>query len=172
MTAVSILFCSSAQARTYYVRVGGSNSASGLSWSTAWATPSYTNGRIAAGDTVLFGAGRWLNSQIVAPSGGASSRRTVYACSTLTVATKNSAIISGAEPVTNWTAHSGNIWRAPWSGWRRPPGRTRPARHGPRRAVRAADEPPLALWRRRLRAAGRRRGVERSRRSPSLCPSS
>lgn len=116
LAVLHIAFSSSADARTYYVRVGGNNSSSGLSWSAAWATPNYTNGRIVAGDTVLFGAGRWLNSQIAPPAGGTFAKRTVYACSTLTTATQNQSIISGGEQVANWTVYSGSIWRATWAG--------------------------------------------------------
>ncbi len=105
-----------ADARTYYVRAGGSNSNTGLSWSTAWATPNQTNGRIAAGDTVLFGAGRYRGTQIVPPTGGTFSKRTVYACSTMTTATRGQAVISSGSLVTGWSAYSGSIYRVSVSG--------------------------------------------------------
>ncbi len=113
---LQLLLFSNSFATTYYVRTGGNDANNGLSWATAWRTPNNTNGKIAAGDVVLFGAGRYRDSQIVPPTGGTYSRRTVYACSTLTSATRGQAVISGGVLVTGWTVYSGSIYRAAVSG--------------------------------------------------------
>ncbi|MBK7091390.1 MAG: discoidin domain-containing protein [bacterium] len=125
--AVAIAMCqllalSSAEAATYYVRVGGNNSSNGLTWATAWATPTYTNGRIGAGDTVLFGRGIYLNSQIVPPTGSTRTNMTYYLDSAYVANGSNGfsglAQINGADviPKASWAVYSGSVYRASWTG--------------------------------------------------------
>lgn len=110
-----VLFLSTADAATYYVKTGGNNASAGTSWATAWATIAKVNTSITHGDTVRFGTGRWEGTSIVPPAGGTYSSRTVYACSTFTPATRGLSVISGGEPVTGWSVYSGNVYRASWS---------------------------------------------------------
>ena len=103
-------------ATTYYVSKTGSDTNNGRSWAAAWRTENYTNGHIAAGDTVRFGTGKWFNTRLHPPTGGTFNTRTVYACSTFSPATWHNSIMSGGDSVTTWTVYSGNIWQATKSG--------------------------------------------------------
>jgi len=113
---IIIVSANLALATTYHVRTAGHDTDNGTTWGTAWATINKVNNTITTGDTVLFGAGRWLNAQIVLPRGGTFNNRTVYACSTMASDTWHTAIISGGTLATGWTVHSGNIYRANWTG--------------------------------------------------------
>ncbi len=111
---------SSAQAATYYVRSGGSNSNSGLSWGAAWAHPNKTNGIIAAGDIVYFAPARYDSVDIRPPRGGTAW--TEYRCSTETA--RSSTILSGGVPYNGaWSLYSGSVYRssstipARWNAW-------------------------------------------------------
>lgn len=76
-----LLCATSAEAATYYVRNGGSDSADGKSHATAWASLSKVNGySFAAGDRVLFLEGnRWVGRLTVDWPGTASERSVVGA---------------------------------------------------------------------------------------------
>src|SRR5690348_2065855 len=78
---VGLLWISSAEAATYYVRNGGNDSADGTSDATAWASLSKVNGySFAAGDRVLFREGdRWVGQLTVDWSGTSSERAVVGA---------------------------------------------------------------------------------------------
>jgi parallel beta-helix repeat protein len=78
LTIVGLVCASSAEAATYYVRNGGSDSADGRSHATAWASLSKVNGySFAAGDRVLFHEGhRWVG-QLTVDWAGTSSERAV-----------------------------------------------------------------------------------------------
>jgi hypothetical protein len=102
-----------ANGANYYVRKSGNDTNTGTSWATAWATVAKVNSSIHAADTVRFGAGRWLNSQVNAVA-GTFGHPTVYACSTLTTASFGQTTISAGDSVRNWTLHSGNIYKAYW----------------------------------------------------------
>jgi parallel beta-helix repeat protein len=67
LAVFGVLGTSSAEAITYYVRNGGSDSADGKSHATAWASLSKVNGyAFAAGDRVLFHEGdRWVGQLTV-----------------------------------------------------------------------------------------------------------
>jgi hypothetical protein len=75
------LGASSAEAATYYVRNGGSDSADGRSHATAWASLSKVNGySFAAGDRVLLHEGhRWVGELTVDWAGTSSERAVVGA---------------------------------------------------------------------------------------------
>ena len=112
-------------AETYYVSMTGNDNASGTSWSQAWRSTTKVSNSLNAGDTVLFGTGKWFNTQIVPPEGGGTAGWTVYACSTFAAGgdgsdSWNRTMISGGDSVLNWTQYdvSGgrNIWQASWSG--------------------------------------------------------
>jgi parallel beta-helix repeat protein len=81
LTIVGLVCASSAEAATYYVRNGGSDSADGRSHATAWASLSRVNGySFAAGDRVLFHEGhRWVGLLTVDWAGTSSQRAVVGA---------------------------------------------------------------------------------------------
>jgi hypothetical protein len=81
LTIVGLVCASSAEAATYYVRNGGSDSADGRSHATAWASLSKVNGHsFAAGDRVLFHEGhRWVGQLTVDWAGTSSARAVVGA---------------------------------------------------------------------------------------------
>src|SRR5688572_14255902 len=78
---VGFLCASAAEAATYYVRNGGSDSADGRSHATAWASLSRVNSySFAAGDSVLFHEGhRWVGQLTVDWPGTNSTRAVVGA---------------------------------------------------------------------------------------------
>lgn len=99
---------------TYYVAKTGNDTNTGTSWANAWATVAKVNTTISHGDTVHFGTGEWFASQIVPPI-GTSEPKTVYACSTYTLASAHLATIYSGDSVGNWTLYSGNVYQASWT---------------------------------------------------------
>jgi len=92
-----------------------SDANTGLSWATAWATVNKVNNTIAKGDNVYFGTGTWYGYSILPPT-GTGTARTVYSCSTHTVATKHLARIRSGQVLTGgWTQHSGNVYKTYWN---------------------------------------------------------
>jgi parallel beta-helix repeat protein len=81
LTIVGLVCASSAEAATYYVRNGGSDSADGRSHATAWASLNKVNNHsFAAGDRVLFHEGhRWVGQLTVDWAGTSSARAVVGA---------------------------------------------------------------------------------------------
>lgn len=112
---VIIGFTEIAGGATYYISKNGNDSNNGRTWATAWSSISKVNSTVVRGDTVRFGAGRWLNSMLVPPTGANINQRTVYACSTFSPATRGLTIISAGDSVTGWTSHSGNVYKAYWN---------------------------------------------------------
>lgn len=124
-TCCLLLAAAFIHAETYYVAKNGNDNASGTSWSQAWATTEKVNLSLQAGDTVLFGTGRWFDTQIFPPMGGQTAGWTVYACSTFADGGDGSdtwwdAQLVGGDSVLNWTpydlSNGRNIWRASWVG--------------------------------------------------------
>jgi len=103
-----------ANGTTYYVARTGNDNNSGTSWASAWKTVSKINNSISSGDTVYFGSGEWLQSQLIPVPGNSLTDKTVYACSTYSMESANLATIYSGDSVGNWTQHSGNIYRANW----------------------------------------------------------
>jgi len=68
-----------ASATTYYISQNGSGG-DGRSWATAWTTIDDVNTGVSSGDTVFFGTGTWIGTQLRCVAGSYSDR-TVYACS-------------------------------------------------------------------------------------------
>ncbi|UCE24389.1 MAG: hypothetical protein JSU74_14070 [Candidatus Zixiibacteriota bacterium] len=66
-------------ATTYYVSQNGPGG-DGQSWATAWTTIDDVNTGVSSGDTVFFGTGTWIGTQLRCVAGSYSDR-TVYACS-------------------------------------------------------------------------------------------
>ncbi|MCK5127040.1 MAG: right-handed parallel beta-helix repeat-containing protein [candidate division Zixibacteria bacterium] len=120
-----IIFTAVSGAETYYMSKTGNDNASGTSWAEAWTSIDKINVSLTAGDTVLFGTGRWFDAQVFPPLGGQSAGWTVYACSTFADGGDGSdswlrTSIIGGDSVVNWTqydmSNGRNIWRAEWYG--------------------------------------------------------
>ena len=58
-----ILLAGSGSATTYYVSKQ-QTSGDGTSWATAWNTISDVNNGVSSGDTVFFGTGTWIGTQL------------------------------------------------------------------------------------------------------------
>ncbi len=102
---------SSLSAATYYVSPSGSDSNNGTSQSTPWQTIARVNqlgGSLQAGDQVLFQRGGLYRGKLTINASGNASASIVIG----TYGTGARPVISGSVPVTGWTQHSGNIWRA------------------------------------------------------------
>ncbi len=100
-----LLLTATASATTYYVKVGGNNSANGLSWANAWEHPNKTNGNIASGDTVIFAPGEYDTCYIDPPNGAVPW--TVYRCAANDPNDPDSGwattILRGSRLYTGWT---------------------------------------------------------------------
>jgi hypothetical protein len=108
-----------AHATTYYVRLSGNDTNTGTSWAQAWQTVGRMDTSIVAGDSVIFGAGRYLNSSINPPLNTDPSKLTVYIDSAyLQNGVGLKAEINAGDSITGWTAYDltggKNIWKARW----------------------------------------------------------
>src|SRR5215467_2671342 len=72
----SILAAASAQATTYYVGPGGSDSNAGTSPSSPWATLAKANANLHSGDVAIFANGTYAGDIKPANSGTATARIT------------------------------------------------------------------------------------------------
>jgi hypothetical protein len=71
---------------------------------------------ISGGDTAFFGAGEWFGVYIEPPAGNSNTDKTVYACSTYSLATAhNTTTLWSGDSVGDWILHSGNIYKAKWT---------------------------------------------------------
>ncbi|MBK6626142.1 MAG: right-handed parallel beta-helix repeat-containing protein [Flavobacteriales bacterium] len=111
---VLLLLALKLPAATYHVSPGGNDTNSGTSPAQAWQTIARVNqiaGQLQPGDQVLFQRGGVFRGKLtVSASGTAGNRITIGA-----YGTGADPVISGSVPVTGWTVHSGQIWRAPFS---------------------------------------------------------
>lgn len=100
----------SSNATNYYISPDGSDANTGTSQAQAWKTIGRMMQGIFSlqpGDQILFKRGGTYRGKLEIPlSGNASQPITVGAYST-----GNAPIISGSVLATNWTVHSGNIWK-------------------------------------------------------------
>jgi hypothetical protein len=111
LTAVSF----TAFAVTYYVSPSGSDSNSGTTQALAWRTIARVQQhmqQINAGDQILFQRGGTYPGTLSIGRSGTASQPIVVG----TYGSGEKPIISGGVPVTGWTQHQGNIWRAPFTG--------------------------------------------------------
>ncbi|UCG61423.1 MAG: hypothetical protein JSV52_14050 [Candidatus Zixiibacteriota bacterium] len=74
-----LILAGNSAATTYYVSKNGAGT-DGRSWQTAWTTIDDVNVGVSSGDTVFFGTGTWIGTQLRCVA-GTYSDRTVYACS-------------------------------------------------------------------------------------------
>ena len=111
IAALGVLAPGIADAATYYVSNSGSDTNTGTSTTSAWKTIDKVNTLSSAllpGDQVLFQRGGTFRGTLnINCSGSASQFITIGAYGTGALP-----IISGSTSVTNWTVHSGNIYRA------------------------------------------------------------
>lgn len=105
----------SAQAAVYYISPSGNDSNNGTSQTTPWKTIARVQQlRYTAqpGDQFLFQRGGNFPGQLSWTSSGTSASRIVFGA----YGTGAAPVINGAVPVTGWTQHSGNIYKANVSG--------------------------------------------------------
>ncbi|MEJ5309852.1 MAG: right-handed parallel beta-helix repeat-containing protein [Anaerolineae bacterium] len=98
---------------TYYVSSsGGSDSNNGLSESTPFKTIAKVNSlNLQPGDRVLFKCGdTWRAEQLVIKWAGTADAPITFG--SYPAGCANKPILSGSLPITGWTVHSGNIYRA------------------------------------------------------------
>ncbi|MBX2977856.1 MAG: right-handed parallel beta-helix repeat-containing protein [Flavobacteriales bacterium] len=104
-----------AHAVTYFVSHNGNDANSGTSQGQAWRTIDRLMQSIYSlqpGDGIRFERGGTYRGELSLPVSGTSSQKITVGA----YGTGPKPIISGSAQVTNWTLHSGNIWRASVSG--------------------------------------------------------
>lgn len=110
-TAAISLMASNGMATIYYVSPTGSDSNNGTSQSSPWQSIARVNqiaSSLQPGDKVLFQKGGTYRGKLtISSNGNASSYIEIGA-----YGSGARPVISGSVAVTNWTVHSGNIWRA------------------------------------------------------------
>lgn len=108
---LTALFSTGALAATYYVSPSGSDSNNGTSQATAWRTIARVQQNSASfqpGDQILFQRGGTFPGHLTINSNGSVSQPIVIGA----YGTGALPEISGANTITGWTVHQGNIWKA------------------------------------------------------------
>ena len=104
-----------ASAATYYISHNGNDSNSGTTPAQAWrslARAQQQMYQLQPGDRMLFERGGTYPGLLSLNRSGTAAQPMVFGA----YGSGAQPIISGAEPVTGWTQHQGNIWRAPFTG--------------------------------------------------------
>lgn len=97
----------------YYVSNSGNDSNSGTSESQAWKSLAKVNSFVPkAGDQILFKSGDSWSGSLNISASGVSGSPIVYG----SFGTGAKPKIYGSEVITDWTLHSGNIYKAQFSG--------------------------------------------------------
>ncbi len=109
LLAASVLLSTRTFAATYYVSTSGNDTTGDGSFSAPWQTIQKASANVVAGDIVEIRAGIYRET-IVPGNSGAVGNPIIYRAYNGEEVT-----VSGAEMVTNWTHHSGNIYKAPLS---------------------------------------------------------
>ena len=102
------------QAATFYVSPNGNDNLSGTSPAQAWRTIARVQQHMLQfqpGDQILFERGGTFPGSLSIYRSGAAGQPIVFGA----YGTGSKPIISGGLPVTGWTQHQGNIWRAPFT---------------------------------------------------------
>ena len=94
--------------KTYYVSPKGSDSNSGLSLATAFATPQKAASVVQAGDTVLIAAGLYRGGINMTNYASGTAGKPI----TFGSLGDGPVVIDGSTPVTGWTPVSGSVWQA------------------------------------------------------------
>ncbi|HEY0979123.1 MAG TPA: right-handed parallel beta-helix repeat-containing protein, partial [Flavobacteriales bacterium] len=108
---VLLVLATKAQAVVYYVSPNGNDSQNGTSEATAWRTIARVNqlgSQLHAGDKVLFQRGGTFRGKLTISVSGTAANKIEFGA----YGNGNAPVISGSIPVTGWTVHSGNIWKA------------------------------------------------------------
>jgi hypothetical protein len=98
-------------AATYYVSPTGSDSNNGTSQATPWQSIARVNqlsSSLQPGDKILFQKGGLYRGKLTISSNGTAAAYIEIGA----YGTGSQPVISGSIPVSGWTVHSGNIWRA------------------------------------------------------------
>lgn len=107
---ICIASLSSVYSTNYYVSASGSDGNSGTASSSPWQTITKLNTvSYTPGDTIFFKAGDTFRGNIIISESGTSGSKIVFT----SYGTGNKPVISGAEPVVNWTLN-GMIYQAPF----------------------------------------------------------
>jgi len=104
-----------ASAATYYISHNGNDSNSGTSPAQAWRSLQRAQQQmfqLQPGDQMLFERGGTYPGLLSLNRSGTAAQPMVFGA----YGSGEKPIISGAVPVTGWTQHQGNIWRAPFTG--------------------------------------------------------
>ena len=115
IASMAVVVCAlcvpTARAATYYVSPSGSDVHAGLGPAAAAALRTVQAGvdRLRPGDTLLVRRGTYRETVVFPSSGAPGEPITVKPYKDETV------VITGCEPITGWTRHSGEIWKAPMS---------------------------------------------------------
>jgi hypothetical protein len=104
-----------AMAATYYVSPTGNDSNTGTSQAQAWRSIARVQQHMLQfqpGDQILFQRGGTYPGLLSIYRSGTAAQPIVFGA----YGSGEKPIISGGVPVTGWTQHQGNIWRAPFTG--------------------------------------------------------
>jgi len=109
---LAILICSMpkfALSTTYYVdATNGNDDNDGMSSETPWKTISKVNSAsFSAGDSILFKRNETWRERLSVPGSGSNGNPITFGV----YSTGNDPIINGADVITRWTIHSGDIWQ-------------------------------------------------------------
>lgn len=112
-SSLIILFTIAALSRAaiYYVSPTGSDSNNGTSQATPWQSIARVNqisSSLQPGDKILFQKGGTYRGKLTISSNGSASNYIEIGA----YGSGARPVISGSVPVTGWTVHNGNIWRA------------------------------------------------------------
>lgn len=109
LSAVLVFITITGNATIYYVSTSGNDSNSGTSEGSPWKSLSKVNSfSFKAGDQILFKRGEHWTGTITVNASGTSGSPIVYGA----YGTGEKPKIYGSETITNWTKHSGNVYKA------------------------------------------------------------
>jgi hypothetical protein len=105
---ITVVYCFSVQATTYYVSNHGNDNSSGTSSETAWETISKVNDHtFLAGDSILFRCGEiWRNNPLNISSSGENGKHIFFGA----YGSGKKPHIVGSVQAVSWSKVSGNIW--------------------------------------------------------------
>ncbi len=109
LSAAFLFMALAGNATIYYVSTSGNDSNAGTSSDKPWKSLSKVNSfTFKPGDQILFKRGDQWSGTITVTAGGSSGSPVLYG----SYGTGAKPKIYGSEKVTNWTKHSGNIYKA------------------------------------------------------------
>ncbi len=111
--ALLLTVCSPLLAVTYYVAPNGNDTNNGTSQNSPWRTiqrAQQVTQSMQPGDKILFQRGGTYHGKLNLNASGTAANPMYFGA----YGEGPDPIISGGVPVTQWTVHEGNIWRAPF----------------------------------------------------------